>query len=72
MTRLIEIRHTATSALPSDVANVNTVQDALSRLRSELSRVDAAGDCREVDPAPEWLIKARDNLFAWIKHARAA
>ena len=68
--RLIDVRHTATSALPSDVANDNCVQDALCRLRMELRRVDATGLYSEVQPAPEHLVKARSNLFAWIKEAR--
>jgi hypothetical protein len=69
--RLIDVRHTATSDLPSDVANNNCVQDALSRLRQELRRVDATGIYSETQPAPEYLLKARSNLFAWIKEARA-
>jgi hypothetical protein len=69
-TRLIDVRHTATSALPSDVANNNCAQDALARLRQELRRVDATGLYYENQPAPEHLVKARSNLFAWIKEAR--
>lgn len=70
MLRLIDIRFTATSALPSDVANDNCVQDALCRLREALALTDRVARLREVDPAPEDLIKARRNLLAWIAEAR--
>ena len=71
MTRLIDIRMTATAALPSDVMNDNRVQDALYRLREELRRADNSGTCREVDIAPAQLIKAQSNLWAWINEVRA-
>jgi len=70
MIRLIDIRHTATTPLPVDVANNTTIQDALHRLRKLLNRVDNSGLCREVDAAPEHLSKARSNLLSLIKEAR--
>lgn len=69
-TRLIDIRMTATSALPSDVMNNNCVQDALYRLREELRRTDNVGTYREADIAPAHLIKAQSNLWAWINEVR--
>lgn len=71
MIRLIDIRHTATSSLPSDVMNNNCVQDALYRLREELRRVDNLSKLRETDAAPMHLIKAQGNLWAWINEVRA-
>ena len=67
---LCGIRHIATTALPTDVCNVNTVQDALSRLRAELRTADSAGDLFETQPAPEHLQHCVRNLWAWIKHSR--
>ena len=67
---LIEVRHVATSALPVDCQNNNCVQDAYSRLRTELARADAAGDLYENQPAPYHLQHCVKNLWAWIKHAR--
>jgi hypothetical protein len=69
--RLIDIRHTATSGLPVDVANNNCVQDAYARLRKELQRVDASGFYNEDQAAPDSLRKAQSDLFAWIKEVRA-
>jgi hypothetical protein len=71
MIRLIDIRHTATSSLPVDVMNCNCVQDSLARLREALKTADAGGIYYETDEAPSYLVKARENLFAWIKEARA-
>lgn len=70
MLNMATIRHTATSALPADVANDNCVQDALFRLRETLERADDSGLYYETQMAPDHLIKARENLFAWIKEAR--
>ena len=68
--RMIDCRHTATSALPADVMNNNCVQGALCRLRQEMGLADSNGINLETDAAPEYLVKARSNLFAWIKEAR--
>lgn len=70
MINLVSVRHTATSPLPTDVANSNCVQDALSRLRQELVFIDSLGTYTESGPAPESLVQARKNLFAWIEEAR--
>lgn len=70
MLNLATVRHTATSALPTDVANNNCVQDSLFRLREALRIVDSTGLYYETQMAPDYLIKARENLFAWIKEAR--
>lgn len=70
MLNMATIRHTATSALPTDVANNNCVQDTLFRLREALRIVDNSGLYYETQMAPDHLIKARENLFAWIKEVR--
>ena len=72
MINLATVRHTATSALPADVANNNCVQDSLFRLREALHTVDDGGLYYETSTAPDHLIKARENLFAWITEARRA
>jgi hypothetical protein len=70
MIRLIDVRHTATSPLPADVANDNCVQDALARLRENLAMVDRTRRYYETQPAPDYLVRYRDKLFAWIEEAR--
>lgn len=70
MLNLATIRHTATSALPAEVANDNCVQDALFRLREALRIVDSTGLYYETQTAPDHLIKARENLLAWINEVR--
>lgn len=70
MNRMIDIRIEATNSLPSDVCNDNCVQDALWRLRGALRIVDRTGIYREVDEAPEHLVKARDALRDWINEVR--
>lgn len=70
MNRIIDVRMEATGSLPSDVCNNNCVRDARERLRELLRVVDGTGLYREVDEAPEYLVKARNNLWDWIKEAR--
>ena len=70
--RMIDCRDTATSALPTDVMNEKCVQDAFYCLRYKMHVADGTGRYREADAAPEYLVKARSNLFAWINEARAS
>ena len=67
---LCQVRHIATSALPVDCQNDDTVQDAFARLREDLKTVDSTGLCYETEEAPDYLVKRVYNLNSWINHSR--
>ena len=63
-------RRIAVKGAPRDVQNVNTVQDAFSRLHEAIRSADATGLYNDADTAPKPVILAIANCWAWIDHAR--